>query len=370
MDAPERQISSPETDRAENLERSGRAPKVRSPPRERTGPRSRPAGGLWLSTSIGFRSLPRRAHGMGVRISDLEPRARHGLVVRDRSGLSTSAWYRAIRRGDLIAVQPNVARLPGAPIDQTQRIAAAVWSAGGGALASHRSAAHLWGFERATPELEVVDVILPVRSKKLRLDGVATHRPTDHRRLRPQRRDGIRCTNPLRTLVDLGAVAPDLVEAFLGHALAARLVSIRAATTALHQHAERGRSGITALRDAIETWAIDAKPADSLLEAAFVRLVRRHRLPEFVFHPIVEGWEVDFRFVGTPLIVECDGWTSHGLDRSQFERDRRRDADLAAAGFVVLRCTYRAITAEPAETARRIRRVLDRNAVAPDSRPA
>lgn len=44
----------------------------------------------------------------------------------------------------------------------------------------------------------------------------------------------------------------------------------------------------------------------------------------------------------------------HGLKRTAFERDRERDADLIAAGWIVVRFTYRAITARPEATADRI----------------
>jgi very-short-patch-repair endonuclease len=90
------------------------------------------------------------------------------------------------------------------------------------------------------------------------------------------------------------------------------------------------------------------------------RLVERHDLPALEFHPIIEGWELDFRVVGTPVLLECDGWAHHGLDREQFERDRERDAVLSAAGWIVLRFTYRAITRQPVRTARHIKDTVAR----------
>ena len=89
-------------------------------------------------------------------------------------------------------------------------------------------------------------------------------------------------------------------------------------------------------------------------------LIRMHRLPAVEFHPRICGWEVDFRITGTAVLLECDGWTTHGLDRRQFERYRRRDDDLRAAGWIVMRLSYRAIVSGPADTARRIRRIVDR----------
>ena len=87
-------------------------------------------------------------------------RARHhGLITLDASGLSRSAWYRAIDSGTIDQVHPFVARLPGTPRTPEQRIAAAVLAIGSGALASHRSAARLWGAVR--PDADPVDLITP-----------------------------------------------------------------------------------------------------------------------------------------------------------------------------------------------------------------
>jgi len=49
---------------------------------------------------------------------------------------------------------------------------------------------------------------------------------------------------------------------------------------------------------------------------------------------------------GTELIVEVDGFAYHS-SRPAFERDRRRDARLQAAGFRVIRFTYLQIVNEP-----------------------
>ena len=119
-------------------------------------------------------------------------------------------------------------------------------------------------------------------------------------------------------------------------------------------HARRGRSGVGALRAAVDQWSIDQKPADSLLETAVRRLITRYRLPAVEFHPIICGHEIDFRVIGTPVLLECDGWAFHGLQRETFERDRRRDAELIAEGWIVVRFTYRAVTTTPGATADRI----------------
>lgn len=50
---------------------------------------------------------------------------------------------------------------------------------------------------------------------------------------------------------------------------------------------------------------------------------------------------VDF-ILGRRLVIEVDGWETHGT-RTAFEEDRRRDAELVRQGYVVLRFTARRI---------------------------
>jgi very-short-patch-repair endonuclease len=295
-----------------------------------------------------------------MRLSDFDDWARghHGVITFERSGLSRSSWYRALDAGTLIQIHPFVARLPGTSDTPEQRIIAAVAAAGQHSLASHRSAARLWGIPR--PEDDPVDVIDARSGTQGALEGVVVHRPTDRKRLTPHRRFEIPCTNVLRTLADLGAVDRRSVRDAVGHVIAVRLADLAALETAALDHSRQGRPGIPALRDAIDAWAIDDKPADSVLEMAMASLIRRHHLAPVEFHPIIEGYEVDFRVIDTPVVLECDGWAHHGLDRRGFERDRVRDADLVAAGWIVVRFTYRAITLSPAAVARRIRAATDR----------
>ncbi len=295
-----------------------------------------------------------------MRLSDLDDWAlrNHGLLTFDASGTSRSAWYRAIASGAIEQLHPFVARLHGTPDTPEQRIAAATLAAGGSALASHRSAARLWGIPR--PDDDPVDLIARRTAGPMAMTGVVIHRPTDRSRLAPQRRQGIACTNILRTVLDLGAVDAGSVHQAVGHVLATGMADLGAIRAVLVEHGRPGRHGVRALRAALDEWSIDGKPADSLLEAEMRRLVLRHALPPVEFHPTIEGREVDFRVVGTRVILECDGWIHHGLDRATFERDRERDADLLAAGWVVVRFTYRAITTRPKATADRIRAAIGR----------
>jgi very-short-patch-repair endonuclease len=286
----------------------------------------------------------------------------HGLVTRaaaQRAGMSSSAWYRAVASGRFEAIHPNVARLYGSPETREQRIAAAVLAASPGAMASHRSAAHLWDVPR--PEGDPIDIILACRTRgRLALDGVVVHRPRDDKDLTPVLRKNIPVCNILRLGCDLGAVDPPGVRDAVLHIITYAIASPRALRAACDVHTRRGRHGVPAFRAALDEFTIDGKPVDSLLESTMRDVARRFGLPPLEFHAKVCGFEVDFRVTGTRVLLERDGWDSHGRQRRLFERDRERTATLVAAGFVVVPFTWRKLIRQPEWVARNVLAAAER----------
>jgi very-short-patch-repair endonuclease len=279
----------------------------------------------------------------------------HGLLRRSdalRTGMPLRTWYRAIDAGLLEVLYPRVARASGSPRTRHQRVLAAVWACGPDAMASHRTSAWLWGADR--PDDDPIDVICR-RGNHRAAPGIVAHHPRDRGDLGPVFRGAIRTTNPLRMLLDLGAVDPQGVGAAMEHILVSRTATPPAVVAALERHAAPGRHGIGALREAVARFPFSREVADSVLERKMLDLVRLHGLPPVQFHPIVEGLEVDFRICGTRVLLECDGRRWHEY---AFEDDRRRDQTLMAAGWIVLRFTWRQLTLSPGTTARRIRDVL------------
>lgn len=286
----------------------------------------------------------------------------HGVVTlaaAQQAGVSLSSWYRAHDHAVLERLYPGVSRIVGSPATRHQQVTAAVLAVGPDAMASHRTAAELWGIPR--PAGEPIDVIVSRRARSSALGShIRLHRPRDHRDLVPVNRWGIPTTNAVRTLCDLGAVDRAGVTGAVGHVLSTRLATWAALDRGIARHAGYGRHGVVAFREALQTWLLDGKPADSVLELAMRKLLRTYGLPPVEFHPKICGYETDFRIIGTRILIECDGWTTHGLDRKQFERDRERDRVHSAAGFVTMRFTYGDIVRSPAATARDIRRELQR----------
>ena len=81
-----------------------------------------------------------------------------------------------------------------------------------------------------------------------------------------------------------------------------------------------------------------------------LRLIQQAGLPRpMVNHPL-GPYLVDFLWPDHHLVVETDGYATHG-HRDAFERDRLRDATLQAAGYTVIRFTWRQITKRPLQVA-------------------
>ncbi len=200
-------------------------------------------------------------------------------------------------------------------------------------------------------------MLVPRATLPRRRPGVVLHRTTDLDDLRPSVRDGVPCVSPLRVLLDLGAVAADEVARTFGRMVINGLVPANAARAALDRHRISGRPGIGALRTALDDWPFADERPDSELEVSIAKLLRDHRLGRFVFHPTIEGLEVDFAEPTRRLVIEGDGWEFHS-SRDAFERDRHRDLVLAAAGWRCVRLTWHAVAERPGPTAALIRAAL------------
>jgi very-short-patch-repair endonuclease len=70
-------------------------------------------------------------------------------------------------------------------------------------------------------------------------------------------------------------------------------------------------------------------------------------------------YTVDFVWPDQRVVVEIDGFTYHSSPAS-LEADHRRNSDLDAAGFHVLRFTWRKIQKQPMEVVGRVCRAIGR----------
>lgn len=287
--------------------------------------------------------------------------AQHALVTRRQlrvAGWTDSQIDRAVRSGRLIAVHAGVYRIAGAPVTSYQRILAATLAAG--APASHRAATSLWGADLGpTPPREV----LVVARRNPRPPGIIVHRTSTLDPRDISRRHGIPVTNPLRTLVDLGAVAtPEQVELALDSFTSRKLITVAGARAYREKLARQGQRGVGVLDQVLTGRALGDQGAESLLEPEMARLCKRFGLPMPAFQVwvLVDGvWRrLDFAYLDEMINLEVDGYEHHGGDYERWEDDLDRDAALTAAGWRVLRTSKSTLKRRPAKLAGHLRDTL------------
>jgi very-short-patch-repair endonuclease len=185
--------------------------------------------------------------------------------------------------------------------------------------------------------------------------GVIVHRS---RTLTPEQTTahrGIPVATVARTLVDLADILEDraLARAF-NEARLARRVQLDELAVLLTQL--KGRRAATRLRPLVQR--SDA-PTRSALEDTFLNVIDRHALPRPEVNQRVAGYEVDMLWRDERLIAELDGRRYHEHAHA-FEHDRDKDATLLAAGYRVVRVTWRRLVNQPEREAERLRALLGR----------
>jgi very-short-patch-repair endonuclease len=86
-------------------------------------------------------------------------------------------------------------------------------------------------------------------------------------------------------------------------------------------------------------------------------LLRPSGLPMPRFNQPLHGHLVDCHWAAQRLVLEVDGYQWHG-SRAAFEADRRRDQNLVAAGYRVIRITWSQLTREPGRVLVKIAQAL------------
>ena len=241
----------------------------------------------------------------------------HGIVTTAQlaaTGVGRRAIARRVARGWLIPRFRGVYQV-GPVAARYGREMAAVLACGVGAALSHESAAAVWGFLRARDGDVHVTVTRDARSQP----GLRVHRSLS---LDAAVHNGLPLTTPARTLADL-------------------------ARSLTSDELDRAKEQAHILGLVIP----DGEPAypeftRSEGERRLKALCKAAGLPVPRTNARTAGCEVDAFWPHQRLVVEVDGWRYHG-NRWAFERDRRKDAALQAAGYRVVRVTWRRLTQEP-----------------------
>jgi very-short-patch-repair endonuclease len=123
------------------------------------------------------------------------------------------------------------------------------------------------------------------------------------------------------------------------------------------------RPGGKVIRAILDEHYIGSTSTMNDFEEAFLRLTRTLKLPDPEVNTFIvlddgePAIQADFVWRAQRVVVETDGRRTHGT-RQAFESDRRRDQRLTAAGWRVIRTTWRQLTRRPEELARVLLRVV------------
>jgi hypothetical protein len=265
-------------------------------------------------------------------------RRQHGAWSR-RQAIAVGATPSVIRRrresGRWLTLDTAVYGDPAVPPTWHRSVMVAVL-AEAWAAASHRAAAVL--HEVPTIRCGTPEITVPAGAHA-RGRTARVHRGVD---VATTTVDGIPCSTVGQTFVDLAQVVP---QRRLRVALAGTtdrtphvLDAVRDRYCAL---APKGGRDLRGLRAVLEQFGAGALPSETELERVLRRLVERLDVPAVRWQAPFPGREpgaqrVDGVIEEWRVVLEADGRAWH-TRISDFERDRRRDAEAAAAGYLTLR---------------------------------
>jgi hypothetical protein len=266
-------------------------------------------------------------------------------------GFGRGAVQHQLRLGRLHRLYPGVYAVGHTRLTLHGRWLAAVRACGEGAVLSHRTAAAHWDLVPPGGGAFHVTVV----GSHCRKRGIMLHQVRRLDRRDRTVRGSIPVTSLARTLLDVAETESETtLRRCWDQAERHRLLDVRAVTALCAR--SPGRRGLKPLNALLAACAPTPNTKREL-EALFFDFCRIHRLPLPACNVLVEGFEVDAYWSAYKLVAELDSWEFH-RGRAAFERDRERDAVLQAAGYRVIRITWRRLTGHPAETAALIRTLM------------
>jgi hypothetical protein len=267
----------------------------------------------------------------------------HGLITMEQAralGATPDAVQLQLTRGRWRAVRRGVYCVGAAPSTWEQWALAACLAGGDDVLGAIRSAARVWGFIHRSGRLQVV----VAGERRVRLAQVEVRRSlllpaVDRSIVR-----GIPVTSVARTLVDASAGQdPEVVGAWIDQAMRDHLLDLAEIECCLARLAGPGRRDVRSIRAALKRRPAGYDPGESRLEARVVQILADAGLPPPVLqHPVRrrDGRQarIDVCYPWGLVALEPEGFEFH-RDRTAFDRDRIRAAELTLLGWDVYRLT-------------------------------
>ncbi|WP_371748972.1 type IV toxin-antitoxin system AbiEi family antitoxin domain-containing protein [Aquihabitans sp. G128] len=241
----------------------------------------------------------------------------HGLISRRQAleaGVSTEAIKRRLRTGRWLLCGRGVYCVGGAPTTWHQQVLAACLSAGPDVVASHRSAARLWGLVSADGRMELT----VAGERRVRVPRTRVHQSILLPALDRTTCDGVPTTTVARTLADVASHQDaQTVGLWIDGAIRSGRLDLLDLRSCLARLSGPGRRDLRPLRSALERRLPGWDPGDSELEARALRALDDAGLPAPVQqHPVRrpdgEPALIDLAYPPQLVAIETEGWEHHG----------------------------------------------------------
>lgn len=303
--------------------------------------------------------------------------ARQGGAIHRRQlrehGVDARRLGSLIARGELEPARSHVFVACAAPPTWNRRVWVELLDAAPTAVLGFRTAARLLHVGRFGPGC--IDLLEEEERWHRRGRPASVHRttwlPSHHRAVA----DGFPVTTLPRTLFDLASLVSEsrrrrglahLAEAQVARAIDDALagpLTIHALHRVVAEMGRRGRAGTVLMRRLVDERSGGYVATESELEDLVVAILTAAGMPLPVRQRDVGGTtpvgRVDFAYLTARVVVEADS-RKHHTSLTDAEADRWRDLELAAAGFVVVRVTWRQLVLDPERFITGLRELLQR----------
>ncbi|MEZ5155802.1 MAG: type IV toxin-antitoxin system AbiEi family antitoxin domain-containing protein [Solirubrobacterales bacterium] len=297
-----------------------------------------------------------RSRPLDVEIADLAAR-QHGVVALpqlEALGLGPSGVRHRCAAGRLHRVHRGVFAVGHPHLSREGRWIAAVLACGPGTVLSHRAGGAHLGLLRWSGRPSVT-----VPGRPAGRAGIEIHRsllPGDEKTVV----EGVPVTTAARTIFDCAAqLSRHSLRKMIREAEVRGMHGSLSLLDLLGRHPRR--RGAAALRAVLADQNLGAGAPEDELERRFAEFLVEQELaePRFNFAVALSDRTViaDCAWPDRRLIVELDGHAVHSR-LEQIDADKERDRDLMAAGWHVIRVTWRHLHAGRTKLARDLRHLL------------
>lgn len=288
-----------------------------------------------------------------------------GLVSSEQLvdlGLNRQAIKRRRDSGLLIELLSGVYKLAGTPANWFLFVRAThVWLRERGAL-SHQTSAALQSLVEGTPRPIEISTTGYLRSPH---ENICVRRVVDLPSRDLRWFDGMRITNPTRTVFDLaGVLDRRRLDLVIDEARRRRLIAERPIRETLERLGRQGRSGAGLMAKILEEGEEVQLPVPgSRFERKFLQFLDAHLFPiperQYEIFDDQDRFvaRVDFAYPHLMIAIECDGKKHHFGTRA-WEDDVERRSKLAALGWRVIHISWDLLVTRPGELLALLRGML------------